>query len=445
MKFKENLKKYLPLLIFTLYLIIIHCNMLSSYGDDLWFAKYKGSLINIMSYRYMNWTSRFIFDTLLFIFNAYLPKLWIVIEILLCYLIYFSLNKIFNKENSPFIKYIIVLCFMMYPFLDMGSSGWITTTIVYIWPLAFGLFSFATMLNENLRNTKVLYILGVLSFFIAINQEQVCLLSIGFLIVFNIYNYLKKKKISKQMIIYMVLAVLMLINHLLCPGNAERTAVSIATSFPEFKNLSIIGKSGLALNNTLEMVFGQINYIFIFMMITILITLIKNKVSKKYIVLCCSIILLSLIIPFTQVFSMSKLYGGYLCPTGKNCDPVLPLIQYGSKKYILSIFVSLYTIMTTCILLYVTTIKTKDKYKIFLLPIMFIAAICSRFVVGFSPTLYISGYRTGIFMYFLFIGIIVSLLKNIKLKKEEQINLAILILSFIALYHFIDLSLNIKI
>lgn len=445
MKFKGNLKKYLPLLIFTLYLIIIHCNMLSSYGDDLWFAKYKGSLINIMSYRYMNWTSRFIFDTLLFIFNAYLPKLWIVVELLLCYLIYFSLNKIFNKENSSFIKYIIVSCFMMYPFLDMGSSGWITTTIVYIWPLAFGLFSFATMLNENLRNNKVLYILGILSFFIAINQEQVCLLSIGFLIVFYIYDYLKKKKISKQKIIYLVLAVLMLINHLLCPGNAERTAVSIATSFPEFKNLSIIGKSGLALNNTFEMVYGQINYIFLFMMIAILITLIKNKVNKKYIVFCCSIILLSLIIPFTQVFSMSRLYGGYLCPTGKNCAPILPLIQYGSKKYILSLLVSLYTIVVTCILLYVTTIKAKDKYRKLLLPIMFIAAICSRFVVGYSPTLYISGYRTGIFMYFLFIGITVSLLKNIKLKREEQINLAILMISFIALYHFIDLSLNIKI
>lgn len=446
MKLRRNLKRYFPILIFTLYLIIIHCNMFNSYGDDLWFAKYKNeSLISIMSYRYMNWTSRFIFDTCLFIFNAYIPKLWIVVEILLCYLIYFSLNKIFNKDDNLFIKYIIVLCFMMYPFLDMGSSGWITTTIVYIWPLALGLFSFATLLNDDLKNNKVMYLLGLLAFFLAINQEQVCLLSIGFLILFYVYDYLKKKKVSKQIIICMVLAIAMLINHLICPGNAVRTSVSIATSFPEFKNLSLIAKCGLALNNTFEMVYGQINYIFIFMMITILISLIKNKVSKKYIIVCYFIILLSFIIPFTNIFSMSRLYGGYLCPTGKNCTPVLPIIQYGSKKFILSLFVSLFTIVSTLILLYIVTKKSKDKYKKLLLPIMFMASICSRFVVGFSPTLYISGYRTGIFMYFLFICIIVYLLSKIKLTKEEHSNLIILMLLFIMLYHFIDLSISIKI
>jgi hypothetical protein len=436
----------LPIIIFSIYLIIIHTGMIYQKGDDVWFSHFRNqSLIGIMKSRYMHWTSRSILDIMTYIFNSYCPKLWVVINFACCYIIYYSLNIILNKNNNKYISYLIVGLFIIYPFGDMGSAGWIATTLNYLWPLSFGLLSFAILIDYFRKNkmTTFKYLTLIFSAIIACNHEQMCLLMFGLLSVFTVYYIYKSKKINHVLITTLLISLIELINHILCPGNAARMVMSIKSSFPGFKSLSPLVKLSLALNNTYEMIIGNLNYIFVFMLITIFIINLKNKSNYKIKFFSILLIILAIITPFTGIFNTSSLYGGYMCKYGSNCQSVLQLIQYGSKKYILTIFLAIFFTISIIYLLY-KCFQHQGKMKI-VVPLLFVAAILSRMVVGFSPTLYISGYRTGIFMYFIFIIISIENLKKLKLTNLEQNYTYILLVVFALLSHIVSLSLNIRI
>ncbi len=419
-KSKNFIKKYYPCILFIIYIIFIHSRMLTTYGDDIWFANFKGKpLLDIMINRYMNWTSRFILDTCLFIFNGLNKYIWFIIDIFMWILCYIEINKMINKENKTKLSLILALIIILYPTIDMGSSGWVTTTIVYIWPLALGLYAFNKLSKIYNNNKLKIYeiILFVISLIVASNQEQVCLLLAGFTFVFLVDTYYKKKEVNKGLLGVMILLILMLLNHLLCPGNAVRLDISVKTSFPDYNKLNLIEKMGLSLNNTYEMILGIRNYIYL--AFVIILTIFNYGKNKNYINVVIGLILIvsAIVLPQLNIFNLSSNYGGYLCPTGKNCLKVLPLIGFNTKTYLISLLVSIISIAGVIYLLFNTYIK--DKNMRLFMPITFLAALLSRFIVGFSPTLFISGYRTGIFMYFIFIILIIKMIKDMKLKDKD--------------------------
>ena len=435
----DNLKKYFPFVIFLIYVLYLHINMTAIYEDDIWFSNFKGqSLINIMVNRYNTWTSRFILDTLLFLINSYVPMLWYFIDILMCLLIYYSLNKILNPKKSLFIKLMIVISFMLYSFIDMGSAGWKTTTIVYIWPLALCLYSFIPI-TKVLRNEKISkseIFLGVISLFAGINQEQCCLLYFGFMIVFMIHYYIKNKKVNKFFLIYFIIITINLINHLFCPGNIVRLNSSIDMFFIDYNEMNIIQKILLSFNNTYQMLLGQQNYIFIFINLLMFVSLINKKENKVIIFISLLMLIGAIIIPKLNIFRLHDIYYSLEFDKYK----ILPLLGLGAKSYKLSVLVSIfYTIMSMFILFKIFNNKKEESL---LYPIVYLAAILSRLAIGFSPTLYVSGYRTGIFMLFLLIILSVSLIKNIKMNAEIKKCILLVSVVLVLLAHFVSIVPN---
>ncbi len=421
----EKLKKYLPSILVLLYGGLVSFTKSPFIGDANVFINIKGSIITAVISRYFQWTSRVLIESvLLFVLRSYNGILWIILNILIIFLLYISLKKIFNSKNEIYINYIIMSLIILYTYTDMFSAGWSASTVNYLWPLALGIFSFIpiiNILNNNNKTKKVLF-LAIPALIFAVNQEQAAALIFGFSILSLIYYYIKNKKINYIILVYILISLIGIIFALTCPGNINRLNAETINWFNDYSKLTIIDKTLLSLNNTFDILLSRINYIGILFYSIITYYHIKNK-NKIYSIISIILTIGTILIPFTNVFNLNYLYN----LNHSNGINVIPLLKLNSTNYILSIIISVIYLISTILLLY----KIKDNRKRLLCPIIYMASILSRMIIGFSPTLFASSYRTGIFMNFLIGMNILLLFKEIKPNKKEKLFITISIILLI--------------
>lgn len=64
-------------------------------------------------------------------------------------------------------------------------------------------------------------------------------------------------------------------------------------------------------------------------------------------------------------------------------------------------------------------LKTKNKYN-YMFVLLFLSGICSRLILGFSPTVYASGKRTVIYFYIVCYLLTIFIMKTICIIKEND-------------------------
>ena len=419
---KEFLKKHLPLIIVIAFAIIVSTIFNPLTGDALVFSNMKGDIFSLLKMRWNGTTSRVILEFILINILRNIPFLWRVINAFMIVLLYKSMNKLFNIKDDLFIKYVIAIFMLLYTYLDMSSAGWSATTVNYLWTLSLGVFSLIPIVNiiRNESYNKKLLILTIPSLIISTNQEQCAALLFGFLCLFNLYYFIKNKKLNLVLVIYLLITILSLGGILICPGNFNRVDNEIFTWFKDYKDLGLIDKLFLSLNNTFDMLLGRCNYVFMGFYLILSYVLYKEKKNKKLVLLSVLLFIGSIIIPFMNIFRINNLYKLYHVAG----EPVLANLHLEALSYKASILISTGYIVCTVILLYIVT-KNKDKLVKLFIPIMFLAGIISRFILGFSPTLYASSYRTGIFMNFIIIMLVPIILSFVKLTDKDKRNILI--------------------
>ena len=415
---KNKYNRYLPTLVIGIFAVIVSLVASSMTGDALVFVKMDGNIFSELASRYSKTTSRVILEFIIIMILRYLPILWNLINIGMIMLLNYSLNKILNEKNHLFIRCVIAIFILFYTYLDMASAGWSATTVNYLWTLSLGLFAFIPIVKiiKKEEYEKKILILSIPSLIIACNQEQCCALLFGFLLLFNIYYFIKNKKINPVLITYLIITILSFVFILMCPGNYNRVDNEIIAWFKDFRDLSFIDKVFMSISNTFEMLLGRANYIVIGFYAILSYYFYKKK---NYILLVISLGLLigALLLPYLNIFRLNTLYNA----KHVGDQNVIAILQLNSKRYIASIIISIIYFISTIILLYKVN-NTKDIYIKVLMPIMFIAAILSRFIVGFSPTLFASSFRTGIYMNFIIVMLVPIILSRIKLTDKEKMN-----------------------
>lgn len=434
---KEQLIKYLPLLVLCIYVIVIHFCIHLDTNDDLYFASFKNqNIFDILQFRYLTWTSRYLIELVLFSIECYFPHLWKIINMLSLIIIYYSINRIVNGKNSVYIKWAIVLGMILYPFIDLGSAGWGATTINYLWPVAAALVAFIPIINL-LKGKKIKYKLLFIEipvFVFACNNEQCCLLCLGFTIMYIIYLLINKKKIHPLFYIYLALSIASLIFIGTCPGNALRYSSELLNWFPDYNQLSFIQKILLAFNNTFELYFMKCDYLFI-AFILILMLYYGEKKDKINFIWSFILFIGCFLIPYYKIYILNNNY--YLFFKAK--ESVLPILYLNSKRYLLESMISIFYFISIMRLLYKINSDSSDSRR-FLFPILFLAGFLSRFVVGFSPTLFASGFRTGLFFSILLILLIVFINKRIcENTGRKYENISLICLSVLSLCSFLSL------
>ena len=402
-KIKELMnKKYVYYVCLFIFVFALHLFMRPGEADDLWFINnYTGNPLSFAYMRYMQWSSRFLIEMVL-VFIASLPLIvWKVLDTLMIVLLFYSGNKLLNIKNRKILIFEIFLI-MILPWKVFGETGWIATTLNYTWPITLGLYGFSILLEE-----KTNFLKQIISFFciiFACNQEQMCCVMLAFIIIcFCIRTFQKKN--NKVFLIPFIICILMGVLHIICPGNSMRQISEMQTWYPAYQNFDVLDKISIGIISTVTAILFDFRIIYI-AFIGMLILYIKYLPLNKKLSYIIQFILVCFIFiniyPFdsTQLMFYSKAQESIVI-TFMNF--VLPVLLFS-----LLISIVIYLIL-----------KTKNKYN-YMFVLLFLSGICSRLILGFSPTVYASGKRTVIYFYIVCYLLTIFIMKTICIIKEND-------------------------
>ena len=434
-----NIKKYFPFVLFVVLMVVLHLVM-GLNGDDIKYAKILNNqtIIEYINFRYFNWSSRLIIDTLLAILARQNMIIWKILDIIIYTSGIYYIIKLVNKSYSKKIAFFGILLFLMYPFYEMASAGWISTTLNYSWCFALGMISFIPLIYES-QGEKVngyVYIISFVALLYATNQEQSGALIFGFNLLYLINSLINKRDINKFNVLAIAVSAAALIFIFTCPGNSLRFAHEVSYWYPEFANFTIIEKSYLGLVTTFGNLIEQKVIFPLFYIILSVCALIKSE--NKYLKYFCYFnIFLILFITIFNVFIDISILETSIKSLGSvpeviknsqamavpamfkqvvNATPyiteTLKLFTYeGIPKVNINsigiVLISLYLLISSCIMLFKAF--PKDLFPLFI----FLGGFASRFIIGFSPTVFPSGARVTIFFFIALITLTLMLIKRL--------------------------------
>lgn len=437
---KKLLKNKNIIYIIVFFIILLsHCFLKVNSGDDLFFkTAMNNGLLDFVSTRYESWSSRVIIEVIL-VYMLKLPKMvWMLLDSASLVLVIYAIDYLFTKRSS-LEKLLVALLVLLYPLSELRSAGWYATTINYLWPLALGLFSFFPIKHarDGIKEKSYMYPIYVLSTLFACNQEQMCAIIFGIYIL-SIYNLYKHKKLNKFIIVQTLLSLAGLIFTFACPGNGVRAIENMDYWYPSYSNFTIMHKSFLGVVTTFLFMTKQINLIvFITSLIIPYLTFKRDdKFIFKFIsILPIFIILFICMCPnvtlkfFPELAKFFKPFSLFLEPQDKISFNVYNLALLG---FSFLFFASLFT----------SIINLSDKKNRILVFFILMAGFASRFIMGFTPSVYASDMRTFIFFDFsIVISLILIILDNIKIIKNKNVLefsiIILILLDFLQIFNLI--------
>lgn len=413
MKFMEDLKNKVKSLfegdyrgiaiLFILELILFITIQPNRYDDASYIQSVTGtSVLSFAVYRYQNWTSRILIEATLATIFQVSKYLWIFGTVFCMTLIGYSISKLFiKKENKKELIMMVLWLILLYPIDRISNAGWAATTVNYIWPLAFGLYSLIPV-RKAFDREKITLLHGILYALAAIyacNQELVCgVLLITYVLFVIILTIRDKKKVSPFIYLLTLIAIASLIFILTTPGNSIRKLDEIVSWFPDYISSTFVEKLVLGVTTTMgEMI---CSFAAPFIMFTLMLLIYVWSNYKDRLVRGISAV------PFTATAFL-----GFLSPITANIASVpvnwiktefakeTAIITPESYAYIgtyVELILSLVVII--CIILSLLLIFRKVKNNIALY--VFICGLATRVLMGFSPTVFVSGNRTCVFLEF---------------------------------------------
>ena len=390
-------KKIFYISIFLFFLLIFFLSPIC--GDD-WGNYIEGSKglyksITEAIGMYFSWEGRFISRVLINILT-YHKVLWNIVNSLVITGTIYLIIKIINPKKK--IVYLLtVLVFLLMNILTFSQVvPWLAGNITYLFVIPLLLLYFYYIFKND---TKHIIIFSILNIIMTMFVEHMAIILVFSNILFLIYRYIKDKKISKELILYLALSIMGTVVMLLSPGSLYRSSVENI----DFNKLSLIGKILSNIHNFVYYTFTINPYMIILLSIASICLInktIKNKILKILLMIFMNVIpLLSTIL---YVISNIK-----------------PVYTFDSNSIVLQIFYVIY------ILLFLYLIIKNNKSIFNKEMFFFVIGISSNVVMMVSPTW---GFRTSLGTYiFLCIFSLIVINDNIKDRKIYNIILSIII------------------
>lgn len=418
-----------PFILFFIAIVILHTRIVNINGDDVYFSNIlQQSNQNIGEYlqmRYTTWTSRLFIEGSMVSLLKFQLLFWKIINIGMYLLLAMSISKLVNTKKSRTLNYVICALILMIPINLMNETGWVATTMNYLWVVALGLYALTTI-RRYIDGEKIAwweYPVYVLITLYACNQEQMTVVVLAVLSVFLLYQCITKKikyvlQHNRFLLIQWIIAIVSLIFILTCPGNKERTVAEVATWYPEYASFNVLEKVELGIIAMMKPLVLHINVLCILLTGTIWLVVCKKR--KQVIYKCIAAIPLLACTVFTvfkeQVVLVLPKIGEWIAMFGQNML-IMPMSQISLDKVVFLLFyiVFLCSIPIGLYLAFGKTKKSAIAIGIYLL------AVATKMVMGFSPTVFASGNRTILCLYVSFIIEIVMLAQEIKICEKEGV------------------------
>ncbi len=403
-RFAEDNKKTL---LFFLIALAVSLFLPLNWSDDAVFFKDVAE----KSYRqFITNSARPFTDTATYFFIKY-PLAWRILNPIILVLFSKCLSWITHLSHDHSLFIFIVSCI---PAMCLVDAGFIATTVNYLFPVALALCAFLPLIYSFKYRiiNAIKYFLAIPLIAYASDMQQMCVVMI---VVYT--AYIAYYTITKRFPFYALWCLLLsavgfaksvFLNTV---GTNNRFERSCAQYFPSFAELSIFQKIELGFSSTFYELTShcrQAYFIFLaFILLLAIITVIRKKptIYKSISLFSVLLVLLTGIgnavnLPFLRI-----IYGNF-----KN-------YKMNLSEYTFAPLADLYYILLS-ILIIITIYNLIDKKQFLLSAAVLILGVGSRMIMGFSPTVWASGYRTFFILVTAFI--VVSSFVLDKFKEEQS-------------------------
>jgi len=424
---KETLKKNQALIIVLSFYGIMHIFTTPLLLDDAAYsAKWmEDSFFSLIWYYYETWSSRILIEGATLLFNKLPFLIWRLLDTLSYGVIFLCIQEIIDIKGKKSILLAMMVC--SYIFLQMVSAGWIATSVAYNWTLAGALYSFM-MLKRVAYSQKINTFKKIIYFPIMIyacNHEVVIAIS---LIIYLLLVFLLRSKsiVNKVSILYIgiVIHIPLLISALFAPGKLARYEFNITTGFT---NLSLTDRIRLGIVSTFEHYVKIPNVVFFLFCLVLFLSVLEKKKCIYTRIISFIPLLIDCILTIYYFIHDIILHGkrNYIFED-------ITLYPEGMELIRQSLIIVVFIIFIICTI-YSLYHVFEDKGKMGLILLILTMGFISRLIMAFSPTLFSSGTRTHIFLYFAFIMASGMLLKHIHKRGYN---------GFICMISFVGMSVN---
>lgn len=301
-------------------------------------------------------------------------------------------------------RLVLTVCIaILYPAMVMVDAGFIATTVNYLWPITFGLFNLY-LLKKDLEKQEIPIwqrVLGIISLVYAINMEQMTLVLTAVFLVAIVW-LVYKREIKVFTVIQTIISVGGLIYAYL--GNImqdnSRMVREIGRYFPDFESLNIFQKIEMGFSSTFFSMIMKVNFASVaFLIFTATVSFVilksKAKIFQKIISLIPVLSVIALSVT-NEIFNFSKMQN----------------FKMTKAQYQFDFTADIFYVVIIAIIIYELYILIDNKIDLIKSLFVLVLGLGTRMVMGFSPTVWASGYRTFAIMIISFIIVAVFILKQ---------------------------------
>ena len=406
-------KKIFFISIFLFLLLILFLSPIC--GDD-WGNYIEGSKgiyksITEAVSMYFSWEGRFISRVLINILT-YHKVLWNIVNSLVITCSIYLIIKIINPKKRIIYLLTLLVFLLMNIYTFSQVIPWVAGNITYLFVIPLLLLYFYYIFKDD---KKHIIIFSILNIIMTMFVEHMAIILIISNILFIIYRYIKNKRISKELILYLMLSIIGTIVMLISPGSLYRSSVENL----DFNKLSIIGKVIYNIPNFIYYTFMVNPYMIILLSIAsfyLINKLFRNRLLKIVLVLLMNII---------PILSTSL----YLISNFININSFL----INPNSIVLLVFYIIYVLFF--IYLIIKNNKSIFNKEMF----FFIIGILSNAVMMISPTW---GFRTS-FATYIFLCIFSLIIINEYIREKKIYNTILSILIIVASLFYIVFYISI--
>ncbi len=414
---KRVWRAYVPMLVLWGVLIVLHFLFPATKHDDAWFAEIlagdKASFENWLAFlvsRYHEWSSRSLIEGFLILFARF-PILWRVGDILVCISLSILLDRLFNPEGG--IQKRIILCFSvaLYPLSILYEVGYIATSLNYLWPLTAALAGLSPAIKHfwgrEVRTWE--YAIALPMLFLGGFQELIAATSLLALLCAFVWRLVSEHKLPRFESAGILICVAMVVWMLTCPGNDNRSVLETEKWLPAYANLTLFQKVELGFSSTAKQLFLNERNVFVFVFCAVIgfsVVFQKGTAVWKKILSCLPAafvggfgLLGPILAPICPPISIVRAWVGEL---GTGFSLLAPATWFPD-----TVFVAIFAILLIALRFAVPD----TRLYCFLFVLLALGAI-SRFAMGLSPTVWISGERTFTLLYLSMSAVIAALISN---------------------------------
>jgi len=465
-------------LLVAAFFIWAHSFTEANYSDDAWFSTMldQYSILGFLNWRFHTWSSRVILEGILVVLAHSDFIVWRILDTLVCLLLVWAISQILDMQDWHAPLW-ITLSLCLLPVGILYPAGWIATSTNYLWPLTAGMVSLVPLVRSLRRDTARTMRRGgyLLALLIAANQEQIAAVLFGIYLCHLIGWYVVKRRemaqemnaieYEKKPQVYpflpeLVILLASLAFIVLCPGNTSRNIQEMSSWFPEYPNYSMGERLLMGMLDTVAYFgAGRAKQIILIVFVGILILVLHYKYFRwskvrdvepfkalmrwGFSAIFGEAVLLALVLlgfPVRHMIEEGRLYhpSFYYDLMANRYLPQHDQCLY--QNWQIALELGLYGLAFLAILGLLWAVADSAKEAVCMI-VLTVLAMGSKAMLGFSPTVYASGYRTA------FVGSVILLVLGLhllqKLPKKLRLGIyAVYLLLVILMFGFVEPSVT---